>query len=119
MTSEVKHGPEIVFGLVGSVGTDLDFVSQCIGTALADVNYKPLLVRLSELMHEIELDRWKQLAQRPAYDRYMAHMTAGNQVRSFVNRGDALAMLVVGAIREARAEKTANQIFLWADMHSS
>jgi deoxycytidylate deaminase len=105
MTSEVKHGPEIVFGLVGSVGTDLDFVSQCIGTALADVNYKPLLVRLSELMHEIELDRWKQLAQRPAYDRYMAHMTAGNQVRSFVNRGDALAMLVVGAIREARAEK--------------
>jgi hypothetical protein len=59
MASEIKPGPEVVFGLVGSVGTDLDFVSQCLSAALADVNYQSLTVRLSELMHEIGLDRWK------------------------------------------------------------
>jgi hypothetical protein len=108
MASESKQGPEIVFGLVGSVGTDLDFVSQCISSALNDLNYHSLSVRLSELMRDIELDDWKALKQSPAYDRYAEHMTAGNQVRAFMNRGDALAMLAVGAIREARAEKTGN-----------
>jgi deoxycytidylate deaminase len=105
MAPEVKSGPEIIFGLVGSVGTDLDFVSQCLSSALADVNYQSLTVRLSELMHEINLDRWKNLAEIPAYERYMAHMTAGNEVRDFLGRGDALAMLAVGAIREAREDR--------------
>jgi len=96
-------GPEIVFGLVGSVGTELDFVGQSLAAALRDLNYEPSAIRLSELMHEIDLDLCRSLPEEPAYDRYMSHMTAGNELREFLNRGDALAMLAVGAIREARA----------------
>jgi deoxycytidylate deaminase len=103
MAPEINPGPEIVFGLVGSVGTDLDLVAKCLVTALSDVSYRPLTVRLSELMHEIELDQWKTLEQSPAYERYMSHMTAGNDLRKLLSRGEALAMLAVGAIREARA----------------
>ena len=100
-----QPGPEIVFGLVGSVGTELDFVAQCLSTAVADLNYQPLTIRLSELMHEVELDACRKLPEEPSYDRYMTHMTAGNELREFLVRGDALAMLAVGAIREARQEK--------------
>ncbi|HLZ43404.1 MAG TPA: anti-phage dCTP deaminase [Candidatus Sulfotelmatobacter sp.] len=102
---EAKFGPEIVFGLVGSVGTELDFVAQCLSITVADLNYEPLTVRLSELMHEVDLDLCKKLPEEPAYSRYMTHMTAGNELREFLTRGDALAMLAVGAIREARQDK--------------
>lgn len=105
MNSEGKPGPEIIFGLVGSVGTELDFVAQRLSMTLADLNYEPLTIRLSELMHEVDLDLCRNLPEEPAYARYMAHMTAGNQLREFLDRGDALAMLAVGAIREAREEK--------------
>jgi cytidine deaminase len=99
-----QPGPEIVFGLVGSVGTDLDFVGKCLSTAIADVNYQSLTVRLSDLMHDVNLDFCKNLPEIPAYERYMEHMTAGNKLRRFLVRGDALAMLAVGAIREGRQD---------------
>lgn len=105
MNIEVRTGPEIVFGLVGSVGTELDFVAQCLSATLGDLNYQPLTIRLSELMHEVELEFCKKLDEDPAYKRYMSHMTAGNELREFLARGDALAMLAVGAIREAREDK--------------
>jgi hypothetical protein len=38
----------------------------------------------------------------------MEHMDAGNEFREVLDRGDALAMLAVGAIREARQEKNGN-----------
>ena len=106
MASDAKPGPEIIFGLVGSVGTDLDFVAQCLSTAITDVNYEPLTVRLSELMHDVDLDFCKSLPEAPAFERYMEHMTAGNTLRTFLGRGDALAMLAVGALREAREESS-------------
>jgi hypothetical protein len=105
MNLETKSGPEIVFGLVGSVGTELDFVAQCLSAAVADLNYQPLTIRLSELMHEVEMDPYRGLPEEPAYERYMSHMTAGNDLRKSLERGDALAMLAVGAIREARESK--------------
>src|SRR5271169_3586404 len=102
MSVQQQPGPEIVFGLVGSVGTDLDFVAQSLSVALADVNYQPLSLRLSELMHEVDLSFCKNLPESPAFLRYMEHMTAGNTLRRSLERGDALAMLAVGAIREIR-----------------
>jgi deoxycytidylate deaminase len=108
MNSASNPGPEIVFGLVGSVGTELDFVEKSLSVALADLNYQSLTVRLSELMHDVNLDFCRTLSEEPAYDRYMTHMTGGNQLREFLGRGDALAMLAVGGIREARQDKNGN-----------
>lgn len=105
MNAEERVGPEIVFGLVGSIGTDLDLVERLLSASLADLNYESLKVRLSELMREVDLEVCKRLTQEPAYYRYMTHMDAGNELRAVLGRGDALAMLAVGAIREARQEK--------------
>jgi hypothetical protein len=51
--------PEIVFGLVAAVGTDLDLVKRFLSEALADVNYKSVPIQLSKLMHELPLSPWK------------------------------------------------------------
>jgi len=56
-------------------------------------------------MHDLPLSPWKDLTDSSEYDRYDKHMTAGNQFREFLERGDALGLLAVGAIREARQER--------------
>jgi len=101
-------GPEIVFGLVGAVGTDLELVQLFLSEAIADVSYRYVPVQLSKLMHDLPVSPWKNLPESPEYERYNEHMTAGNEFRKSLQRGDALAMLAVGAIREARQEKGGN-----------
>ncbi len=101
--------PELFIGLVGAVGTDLDQVSEALLAALREVNYisdhPP--IRLSELFHAVPglglpATATEFARTTPADERYDRYMTAGNQLRRGVRRGDAAAMLGVGAIRELR-----------------
>ena len=43
-----KKGPEIVLGLVGAVGTDLELVSRFLSEALADLSYRCVPIQLSK-----------------------------------------------------------------------
>jgi hypothetical protein len=105
----VEHGgPEIVFGLVGAVGTNLELISRFLAEALGEVNYKCETVHLSKLMRDLPLSPWKELPDSPEYERYDKRMTGGDDFREFLNRGDALALLAVAAIREARQEARGN-----------
>ncbi len=103
--AEPKAGPEIIFAVVGAVGADLDMICRCVAESLQDFSYDCAPLKLSELMHEVQHDPWKNLPNSPEFQRYSEHMTAGNKLRAFVERGDALAMLAVGAIRDCRQEK--------------
>jgi cytidine deaminase len=103
--SEPNEAPEIVFGLVGAVGTDLDLMARCLKEALSDFSYQCVQVKLSKLMHDVAAEPWKGLLDAPSYDRYYTHMEAGNEFRGLLGRGDAVAMLAIGAIREIRQEK--------------
>src|SRR5579864_9242092 len=100
------NGPEIVFGLVGAVGTDLDLIERALSEELEAVSYKCEPIKLSKLMHGLPASPWKDLKDSPEYERYWTHMTAGNDFRKLLDRGDALALLAVGAIREVRQEKS-------------
>ncbi len=110
MAEENKQnsGAEIVFGLVGAVGTDLELVQRFLSEGIADVSYRCVPIQLSKLMHDLPASPWKNLPESPEYERYNEHMTAGNEFRRALQRGDALALLAVGAIREARQEKGDN-----------
>ena len=58
-----SSGPELVFGLAGAIGTDLEFVGDEIQTSLAELGYECIHIRLSQLMHEINQRPWSQLAE--------------------------------------------------------
>lgn len=98
-------GPEIVFGLVGAIGADLELVCRSLVTALADVSYQCAPIKLSKLMGGLPVSPWKDLPEHPEFVRYNRAMTAGNDLREALG-SDALALLAVGAIRELREEKT-------------
>jgi hypothetical protein len=97
---------ELVFGLVGPLGTDLSAVSQVLMEALAQVRYESEVYRLSHLMRDLSREPWSNLQDGPRDTTIDAHMTAGNKLRETLGRNDAMAMLGLIAIREFREQKT-------------
>jgi deoxycytidylate deaminase len=98
-------GPELVFGLIGAVGTDLQLVSQTLSQHLGRVGYDSHEIRVSSLLHS--LDRYSSLASpasRSEYERIKAHMQAGSELRKLAGAGDVLALMCVAQIRLLRRE---------------
>src|ERR1700760_1130617 len=100
---EPIEGPELVFGLVGAIGTDLDQVADALTEALRRVNYRTHVVRVSSLLHQ--LPKYRALERqtfKSHFERIKEYMRAGSEVRAIVGRGDMLALLSVAKIRELR-----------------
>ena len=99
-----RSGPELVFGLVGAVGTDLAQVSHALREQLIRVGYSAYEIRVSALMHS--LDRFRHLSAMSGseYERIKAHMKAGSELRSLAQKGDILALMAVAQIRQLRLE---------------
>jgi deoxycytidylate deaminase len=92
--------PELVVALVSAIGTDMEGVETALQEAFGRVGYHTSDVRLSELLDQ--LVPFQNLAHVEEDQRYAEHMTAGTSLRNQLTRGDALAILAVGAIREIR-----------------
>ena len=98
-------GPELVFGLIGAVGTDLSQVSQALSQHLERVGYESHEIRVSSLLHS--LDRYQNLANPGSsseYQRIKEHMNAGSDLRALVEQGDVLALMTVSWIRNLRRQ---------------
>lgn len=97
-------GPELVIGLVGAVGTDLDCVTEALSKSFKEVEYSCSEIKLSELLHQ--LDKFKNLPITSEYKRIKTHMNAGDELRAKTERADALALYAAEAIRVRRQEAT-------------
>jgi deoxycytidylate deaminase len=95
-----RSGPELVFALVGALGTDLDRVGSELETELKRVRYAPYLIRLSELLHGF--DRWRDLPSFPLDEQIESHQKAGNELRKVTGYPDAMAVLATAAIQDHR-----------------
>ena len=104
------NNSELIIGLVGPVGTDIDQVYNLLRLELVRIGYiftEP--IRLISLLENIDKDSWPfDKPNEPVEDRYHRLMTAGNDFRELAEDGGALAVLSLGAIREQRKALTAN-----------
>jgi deoxycytidylate deaminase len=92
-------GPELFLGLVGPIGTDLDALTNLIRESIKAVaNYETEVIRLIQLLTVFE--RWKNLPTLPPAQYYDDAMTAGDDFRQEIGRGDALAILAMQNLRE-------------------
>jgi cytidine deaminase len=98
--------PELVFGLVGPLGTDLKLVAAHLKDSLAQVRYRTEVFRLSHFMREIKAEPWSKLKDGPEDEVIKTHIDAGNALRRKLNRNDAMAMLGIGALREHRENES-------------
>src|SRR5688572_17776634 len=88
---------ELLVGLVGAIGTDLEVIERCVKESLAEVRYSSETVRLSELLRDIPT--LGPFIPSPEDQRYHSHMDAGNKLREQSRRGDAVALLGIKAIQ--------------------
>jgi cytidine deaminase len=96
-------GPELVFGLVGAVGSDLKAVTRMLTSELERVRYKVEEIHVSSLLHQ--LDRYVHLGNSSyssEFERIREHMKAGTELRNRTAAGDIMALLAVSAIRQRR-----------------
>lgn len=96
--------PELFFGLVGAVGTDLHKVFHVLAKALKDtVDYDTKLIKLSDI---VTPDEYQKQADR--YRKYLCKMQAGTDARNFYKRGDAVVLKGLSEVRALRREYNSN-----------
>lgn len=98
---EAKKGPEIVIGLVGPVGVDLDPVIAAIKDQLRG-HYTTDVVKLSSCIEEFFGVDYQNYAE---HERIHRLMTLGTLMRSETGRGDAVALLGIQQISRIRDDK--------------
>jgi len=93
--------PELIFGLVGAIGTDLSQVEDALRNALASVGYIAVPIKLSDLMRELN-PPWSEFPDKDHPDYYEKAMDAGNNLRAKLQDAGVLANLAIASIRRRR-----------------
>lgn len=91
--------PELVFGLIGPIGTDLDAVCKAIAQSISIAGYSTTVIRVSE---QIENIFGESLKNSPEDKRINALMDLGNSLRSKSKNAAAAAILSIFKIWEIR-----------------
>jgi deoxycytidylate deaminase len=92
--------PELFFGLVGAVGTDLNQVVTALMDSLNSADYSLQPIRLSERLTAIE--RYQNLPTQFGDDYIFSRMEAGNEFRRELKLDDAVSLLGVASVRDLR-----------------
>lgn len=96
-------GPELVFGLVGAVGSDLKAVTRILTSELERVRYRVEEIHVSSLLHQIE--PYSNLGNggfESEFERIREHMKAGTDLRNRTEAGECMALLTIAAINQRR-----------------
>src|SRR5437588_8298309 len=103
---KVHDGPEIVVGLVGAVGAQLDDIFEKLQTHLQSIGYESDHIKVIELLEEMKLPRYANVfGNKDKGKSYHWKMNAGNDLRRVLTSSDALARLAIRRIRESRAAR--------------
>jgi len=97
-----KPCPEVVIGIVGPVGIDLDPIIDVFIRRLEAVEYKAISVRLSK---QIEKFFGVDYSDLPENERIEKLMDAGTALREKSERGEAVALLAIAEIRRIRQQE--------------
>lgn len=98
---------ELVFGLIGPTGVDLNQVSKSLRNQLKGIGYQVVEVRLSKLIHPFLR---KSFHPSSEYDRIDQLMTAGTLLRKQTSQADIVARLGIAEIRQNRGKISGNEL---------
>ena len=94
--------PELVFGLVGPAGSDLEIVTSILKSELAKVGYDSIEIRLSKLIESFLEVNYSDQYEDTRIENLMAD---GTRIRESSKRGDAVALLGITEIRSIRNKR--------------
>ncbi|MDQ0073306.1 cytidine deaminase [Variovorax boronicumulans] len=97
------RGIELVFGLVGPTGVDLNKTFESLRAQLKTVNYQAILVKLSDLIDPYLHGKSSEATNE--YERIKSLMENGTRIRELTEQRDILGRLGIAKIRATRVEK--------------
>ncbi|WP_234906786.1 anti-phage dCTP deaminase [Rhizobium rhizogenes] len=98
----IVDNPELVIGLVGPIGVDMDAVIDHLQNALADVEYQSSVIHITTVMRDLLPDL---VFKNATYgERYHSLIESADRVRRESKQNAALACLAISEIRRLRAE---------------
>ncbi|MFD1381433.1 hypothetical protein [Fodinicurvata halophila] len=96
-----KKHPELVFGLVGPIGVNMDDVESKLCASLQTVGYEPISIRATEIMQQVDVGIEIKHSADPL-THYQTRIDYANAVRRKCNNDAAIAGLVMLHIRQLR-----------------
>lgn len=104
---EELPSPELFFGLVGAVGTDLNALQTVVAVSLNAIGYTHDFVRLSDLFSEFDPAWTSKTKHRD--EQIWEYMDAGDRIREETNEKAVMAILAIEKIAEFRERHTTNK----------
>jgi cytidine deaminase len=98
-----QNHPELLFGLVRAIGTDVDPVISGITSLLQSAQFSAAQIQLSARFPQIGFIK-STLKSETEDQRYKTYMNGGDLLRSATQRGDAAAVLGMMEVRDQRAK---------------
>ena len=109
--------PELVIGLAGPVGTDLDALCDEIDSCLTRYKYNSHVIKVSKLIEEwSDADLQKKISSAKTDERIKLLMNAGDGLREKHQRGDVLVPLVTSYIRKYRHDNLSSHGYKDSDL---
>jgi cytidine deaminase len=104
--------PELIFGLAGPIGVDMNLITRSLEAALLEVGYSTSSIKLTAEMNRYsvthedlieKIGRWKG---EDTFNTYMRKMSEANALRKQYDDPAVLSRIAIDAIRQNRSEKT-------------
>lgn len=94
--------PELVFGLVGPIGVDMDDLQAALSAALSQVGYQSKTIHLTQLLKKYE----KDLHGPKEITLYADKIATANAFCKAAENGAAMAALAISEIKSIRKNQT-------------
>src|SRR5215211_4953495 len=103
VTNRVEH-PELFFGIVAPIGTDIDPTLQALAAKLSLFGYEPIVIHVTDVfkgMHA-KLPLGVDLKDVPLEKRYETYIAYGNALRKHFDEPAFLALTAINQVLEMR-----------------
>ncbi|HTS41476.1 MAG TPA: anti-phage dCTP deaminase [Xanthobacteraceae bacterium] len=92
--------PELIFGLVGPVGVNLDMISEVLSSELHQQSYSASLIRVTSIMRDVPSTI--EIIPEPYVESIISRIKYADDICEQLKRQDALAAITISAIRAER-----------------
>jgi deoxycytidylate deaminase len=100
----IISSPEIVFGIVGPIGINIEPVVASIERTLYNIRYDCFRLHLTDYIDHPRITT--KMANSSYFDKYSALISRGNEYRKIARSNDAFAGLAITLIQKKRNELT-------------
>lgn len=97
--------PELIIGIAGPIGVDVEKITKKISDVLKDLRYEAKTIHLTKEMQPFGSPEWK-IKSNNKYENYSSKMDYANKLRKKFSDASTLARIAIQTIRQLRKFET-------------